>query len=465
MTLKHPKGSRGRTEDLAVAPLFGLEARTIPRHELPRDELSPDVAYQIIHDELMLDGNARLNVATFVTTWMEPQADEADGRVRRQEHDRQGRVPADGGARVALRGHAQPPVARAGRRGGDRLLDHRVERGGDARRARAQAPLAAAARRPRASPPTGRISSWASTSRCAGRSSPTTGTWRCAWSRWRATGSTCPPRRRSRAATRTRSGSSPILGSTFDGSYEPVKEICEALDAFQARDRHRRPRPRRRRLRRVRRAVRRSGPGLGLPAAARRLDQRLGPQVRARVPGRRLGRLAGRRGAARGPDLLGQLPGRQHADLRAQLLAAGRPGRGPVLQLPPPRLRRLPAACRGTPATSRPACPGGSPSSGPSSCSPRATSCRCSRSSCGTRWTTSRSSTSRTRCASVAGRCPRTRFPKNREDLAALRVVVRRGFTHDLADLLVSDLKRQLPRLQKQPAPVHDGATASGFHH
>src|SRR5206468_280498 len=36
--------------------------------------MSPDVAYQIIHDELMLDGNARLNVATFVTTWMEPQA-------------------------------------------------------------------------------------------------------------------------------------------------------------------------------------------------------------------------------------------------------------------------------------------------------------------------------------------------------------------------------------------------------
>ena len=26
-----------------------------------------------------------------------------------------------------------------------------------------------------------------------------------------------------------------ILGSTFDGSYEPVEEICDALDAFQAR--------------------------------------------------------------------------------------------------------------------------------------------------------------------------------------------------------------------------------------
>ncbi len=33
-----------------------------------------DSAYQIVHDELMLDGNARLNLATFVTTWMEPAA-------------------------------------------------------------------------------------------------------------------------------------------------------------------------------------------------------------------------------------------------------------------------------------------------------------------------------------------------------------------------------------------------------
>jgi glutamate decarboxylase len=32
-------------------------------------------AYQLIHDELMLDGNARLNLATFVTTWMEPEAE------------------------------------------------------------------------------------------------------------------------------------------------------------------------------------------------------------------------------------------------------------------------------------------------------------------------------------------------------------------------------------------------------
>ncbi len=59
---------------------------------------------------------------------------------------------------------------------------------------------------------------------------------------------------------------------------------------------------------------------------------------------------------------------------------------------------------------------------------------------------------------------PAYTFPANRTDLAALRVVVRRGFTHDLADLLLNDLKRQLPKLQEQPAPVHD-ASEEAFHH
>ena len=132
-------------------------------------------------------------------------------------------------------------------------------------------------------------------------------------------------------------------------------------------DRARRAGARRRRVGRVRRAVPRPGPRVGLPAAAGRLDQRVGPQVRARLPGRRLDRLARRGGAARGPDLLGQLPRRQHADVRAQLLAAGRAGRRAVLQLPAARLRRLPAgaglrARRGDAARRR-----RSPSSGRSS--------------------------------------------------------------------------------------------------
>jgi glutamate decarboxylase len=60
---------------------------------------------------------------------------------------------------------------------------------------------------------------------------------------------------------------------------------------------------------------------------------------------------------------------------------------------------------------------------------------------------------------------PAYTFPKNREDLAALRVVVRRGFTHDMANLLVSDIERQLPRLQAQPAPVHDAESGTAFAH
>jgi glutamate decarboxylase len=60
---------------------------------------------------------------------------------------------------------------------------------------------------------------------------------------------------------------------------------------------------------------------------------------------------------------------------------------------------------------------------------------------------------------------PAYTFPKNREDLAALRVVVKRGFSHDMADQLVHDLRRALDRLEKQPAPVHDATTASAFHH
>ena len=60
---------------------------------------------------------------------------------------------------------------------------------------------------------------------------------------------------------------------------------------------------------------------------------------------------------------------------------------------------------------------------------------------------------------------PAYTFPENRTDLAALRVVVRRGFTHDLADMLVADIERQLPRLANQPTPIHDAASGTAFAH
>jgi glutamate decarboxylase len=55
----------------AQSPLVG----EVPRLRLPEKGMPPGIAYQIVHDELLLDGAARLNLATFVTTWMEPEAE------------------------------------------------------------------------------------------------------------------------------------------------------------------------------------------------------------------------------------------------------------------------------------------------------------------------------------------------------------------------------------------------------
>ncbi|PWA56093.1 glutamate decarboxylase [Artemisia annua] len=48
---------------------------SLPRYKMPDQPIPKEAAYQIIHDELMLDGNPRLNLASFVTTWMEPECD------------------------------------------------------------------------------------------------------------------------------------------------------------------------------------------------------------------------------------------------------------------------------------------------------------------------------------------------------------------------------------------------------
>ena len=47
----------------------------IPKYKLPARGMSAGAAYQLVHDELNLDGNPALNLASFVTSWMEPQAD------------------------------------------------------------------------------------------------------------------------------------------------------------------------------------------------------------------------------------------------------------------------------------------------------------------------------------------------------------------------------------------------------
>jgi cytochrome P450 len=60
---------------------------------------------------------------------------------------------------------------------------------------------------------------------------------------------------------------------------------------------------------------------------------------------------------------------------------------------------------------------------------------------------------------------PAYTFPANREDLPVLRIVCRNGFSHDLADLLLDDLRASLPELTGQPGPRTRPAraTAAGW--
>ena len=145
-----------------------------------------------------------------------------------------------------------------------------------------------------------------------------------------------------------------ILGTTFTGELEPIAEICAALDKLAA------------------------GGGLdvpvhvdaasggfvvpflhpdarvGLPAAAGGVDQRQRPQVRPDLPRHRVRGVAQHRAPARGTGVPGQLSRRRHADVHAELLPARQPGGRPVLQLPAAGPRRAtPRSCRCLSQTAR----------------------------------------------------------------------------------------------------------------
>jgi glutamate decarboxylase len=72
----HRRSAHEAGEDLSVVPRFTRAGMLeVPKNRMPDREMLPQTAYQIITDEVMLDGNARFNLATFVTTWMDDEAD------------------------------------------------------------------------------------------------------------------------------------------------------------------------------------------------------------------------------------------------------------------------------------------------------------------------------------------------------------------------------------------------------
>ncbi|HEX4564861.1 MAG TPA: glutamate decarboxylase [Solirubrobacteraceae bacterium] len=60
-----------------LAPTYAARSfsHEIPKYRLPHDGMSAEAAYLLLRDELNLDGNPALNLASFVTSWMEPTAE------------------------------------------------------------------------------------------------------------------------------------------------------------------------------------------------------------------------------------------------------------------------------------------------------------------------------------------------------------------------------------------------------
>jgi len=64
-------------EDTATVSVYGshFAARSLPRWEMPEGSMPKEIAYRMIKDELTRDGTPALNLASFVTTYMEEEAE------------------------------------------------------------------------------------------------------------------------------------------------------------------------------------------------------------------------------------------------------------------------------------------------------------------------------------------------------------------------------------------------------
>ncbi|KAL2357118.1 pyridoxal phosphate-dependent transferase [Cryomyces antarcticus] len=65
------------SEDEITTSVYGsrFAAQDLPRYEMPEKEMPKEIAYRMIKDDLTLDGTPTLNLASFVTTYMEDEAE------------------------------------------------------------------------------------------------------------------------------------------------------------------------------------------------------------------------------------------------------------------------------------------------------------------------------------------------------------------------------------------------------
>ncbi|MCD0481374.1 glutamate decarboxylase [Streptacidiphilus sp. ASG 303] len=464
---------KGRDDDrrLSVNPFLG-EADPLgpmevapPVHRLPDGPMPPSTAYRLIHDELLLDGNAKLNLATFVTTWMEPQASVLmaecvdKNMVDKDEYPQTAELERRCVAMLADLWHAPDPGAAVGcsttgsseacMLAGMALKRRWMHRNADRYAAGARPNLVMGV----------------NVQVC----------WEKFCTYWEVEPRTAPmegerfhldAERAAALCDEDTIGVVAVLGSTFDGSYEPVWDICAALDGLQERT------------------------GLDVPVhvdgasgamVAPFLDEELvwdfrQPRVASiNTSGHKYGLVYPGVGWALWRDkealpeelvfrvnyLGGDMPtfalnfSRPGSEVVAQyytFLRLGRDGYRAVQQASRDVAGRL---ARGieqlgcfrllTRGDQLPVFA----------------------------FTTADDVTSfdvfdvSRRLRERGWLVPAYTFPENRTDLSVLRVVCRNGFSEDLADLLLADLGRLVGELRRQPAPLREmGVEArSAFHH
>ncbi len=465
-------GRRGTAKrpDISVNPVYGVAdpvsgmSTNPPRRRLPDGPMAPSAAYQLVHDELMLDGNARQNLATFVTTWMEPQAARlmSDCRdknmIDKDEYPRTAELERRCVTILADLWHAPDPETVVG-----------CSTTGSSE-ACMLAGLAFKRRWAKRNPV--RYPATARPNLVMGINTQVCWEKFCAY--WEVEPRHVPmegdrfhldPRAAAELCDENTIGVVAVLGSTFDGSYEPVAEVCAALDGLQERS------------------------GLDVPvhvdgASGAMVAPFLDPELMwdFRLPrvssintsGHKYGLVYPGLGWAlwRTPECLpeelvfrvnylgGEMPtfalnfSRPGAQVAAQyytFLRLGRDGFRAVQQ------------------TSRDV-----------ACSLSARIAELGDFRLLTRgdelpvfaFTTAEEITAfdvydvSRRLREHGWLVPAYSFPANREDLSVLRVVCRNGFSADLSDLFLDDLRTLLPELREQPGPMgRPEAVATAFHH
>ena len=207
------------------------EMAEIPTHSLPPGEMEPQTAYQLIHDELMLNGNARQNMATFVTTWMDEYADRlfaesaATNSIDKDEYPQTAEIERRCANMIANLWHAAPDTIAASAIGSS------------------EAVMLA-----------GLSMKWNWRKRRIAEGKPSdkpnmvmSSTVQVVWEKfcryWDVEPRYVPVTRDRLELTGAEAvkhvdentiGVVGILGVTYHGAYEPIKDICDALDELQA---------------------------------------------------------------------------------------------------------------------------------------------------------------------------------------------------------------------------------------